>query len=153
MARQRKFVGENNEGRAILVLPWVTKTHRATATVLVLMLAAGCTNHQSEAVQYTTAHARSIVNSTRPLWIKYTALHAEVPESEYTPDIRALKPTLVVAGNEGVWMYIYSVYWNVTGIFVRYDPRFPTPSTVAPDTVQTTYERLGPDVYWFSRPR
>jgi hypothetical protein len=153
MARQRKFAGENNERRAILMLRCVITMHRATATVLVMMLAAGCTNHRSAAMQYATAHASSILNSTRPLWIKYTALHAEVPESEYTPDIRALKPTRVVAGNQGVWMYIYSVYWNVTGIFVRYDPAFPTPSTKPPDSVQMTYVRLGRDVYWFSMPR
>jgi len=135
------------------MLQWVTTMRRAAAMVLVLVLAAGCTNHQSEAVQYATAHARSIVSSTRPLWIKYTALHEEVPESEYTPDIRALKPTRVVAGTQGVWVYIYSVYWNVTGIFVRYEPAFPTPSTAPPDTDQMTYQRLGRDVYWFSRPR
>jgi hypothetical protein len=104
-------------------------------------------------MQYATAHASSIVNSTRPLWIKYTTLHADVPESEYTPDIRALNPNLVVAGQQGVWMYIYSVYWNVTGIFVRYDPAFPTPSSAPPDSVQMTYVRLGRDVYWFSMPR
>ena len=130
-----------------------TQHMRTTAAVLVLILTAGCTNHRSDAVHYASAHAGTIVSSTRPLWIKYAALHAEVPESEYTPDIRALKPARVLAGKEGVWVYIYSVYWNVTGIFVRYDPAFPTPSTAPPDTVQTTYERVGPDVYWFSTPR
>ena len=125
----------------------------AAAIVLVLMLAADCTNEQSAAMQYATAHAPSLVDSTRPLWIKYTALRAEVPESEYTPDIRALKPNRVVTGREGGWMYLYSVYWNVTGIFVRYDPAFPTPSTAPPDSVQMTYVRLGRDVYWFSIPR
>ena len=39
------------------------------------------------------------------------------------------------------------------GIFVRYDPAFPAPSTAPPDSVQMTYVRLGPDVYWFSMPR
>src|SRR5216683_2262083 len=60
----------------------------ARRAAIVLMLAAACTNHQSAAMQYATAHAGGIVNSTRPLWIKYTALHADVLESEYTPDIR-----------------------------------------------------------------
>ena len=120
---------------------------------LLLILAAGCTNHKSEAVQYATGHAGSLVHSTRPLWVKYTALPSDIPESEYTPDIRALKPSKVVAGRQGMWIYIYSVYWNLTGIFVRYDPAFPTPGAKPPDSEQTTYERLGPDVYWFSTPR
>lgn len=125
----------------------------ARRAAMVLMLAAACTNHKSAAMQYATAHAGGIVNSTRPLWVKYTALHADVLESEYTPDIRELNPKRVVVGHGGVWMYIYSVYWNVTGIFVRYDPAFPTPSTAPSDSDQMTYVRLGRDVYWFSKPR
>jgi hypothetical protein len=112
-----------------------------------------CTNHRSEAVQYVTTHGRDIVTSTRPLWIKYKAHAIEIPPSEYPPHVRALKPVQVFVNEKGVTMYIYSVYWNVTGIYIRYDPAFDPPSTLPPDSVETRYERLAPDLYWFSRPR
>jgi len=135
------------------MLPSVSESARASAIALALMLSADCTDYRSAATKYATAHATSLAQSTRPLWIKYTALLADVPKSEYTADIRALNPNRVVAGRQGMWMYINSTYLSVTGIFVRYDPSFPTPGTAPTDSVEMTYRKLGPDVYWFSMPR
>lgn len=138
---------------AIHMLQRVRTSSRATAIVIAMMFVADCANRQAEVIKYATAHAGRIVATTRPLWIKYNNIAVEIPESEYTPDIRALRPSRVVAGRGGVFLYVYSVYSKVTGIFVRYDPAFPTPATTPPDSVEMTYLRLGPDVYWFSMPR
>src|SRR5260370_23006724 len=57
----------------------------ARRPAMVLMLAPACTTHKSAAMQYATAHARGMSNSTRPLWLTHTALHPAVPVLDYTP--------------------------------------------------------------------
>ncbi len=130
----------------------MTRLPSAYCILLFLMLAAHCSN-RDEVMQYATAHAASLVESTRPLWAKYSASPADIPESEYPPDVRALNPDLVTAGKAGVALYIKTSAVHVTGIFIRYDPSFPTPSAAPPDSDEMTYRRLGDDVFWFSRPR
>lgn len=85
--------------------------------------------------------------------MKYKARGAEIPPPEWPPDIRALQPAQVFVTPKGVMMYIYSVPWNLTGIYIRHDPSFEPPATVPHDSDETRYERIAPDVYWFSRPR
>jgi hypothetical protein len=65
-----------------------------------------------------------------------------------------LDPRLVVALKTGLMLYIYSDYAHVTGVFIRHDPTLVPPGIVPPpDSDDWRYERLAPDVYWFSRPR
>lgn len=128
-------------------------TRRCVAVALLFLLP-GCSDNRSEPVRYAAAHARSIATSARPLWIRYARQERwEIPQSEYTADMRALKPDQVFRTPEGVWMFIYTVPHYRTGIFVRFDPAFPTPETLPPDSVETKFQRLGHEVFWFATPR
>lgn len=121
--------------------------------ILVVLLTARCADRDPEAIQYASDHAASIVATTRPLWVKYLARPVEIPESEYTEHLRALKPDLINVGRAGVWLYIRTNYPHVTGVFIRYDPSFPTPTSAPPDSDDMTFRRLGDDVFWLSKPR
>lgn len=142
-------------GAAGCILIPMTRLLSAHCLIFAVLLAARCSNRDPERVQqYAAGRSASLVESARPLWAKYSAVSAGIPESEYTPDIRALDPDLVVAGNAGLALYIRTSALHVTGIFIRYDPSFPiTPSIAPPDSDQMTYRRLADDVFWFSRPK
>ena len=133
---------------------WASRTiRRRWGCLVAVIVASACANHKAAAIQYAAAHASSLVTTTRPLWTTSRATGKEITESKYTADIRALHPNGVVAGPQGMWIYVYSSYANVTGIFVRYDPAFPTPPPAQHDPVDMGFVRLATDVYWFSVPR
>jgi hypothetical protein len=129
--------------------------YRRLAAICLLVLLNGCNGKRDEAVRYATEHAASLAASARPLWVKYTARggRAEIPEAQYTPEMRGRGSNRVVASPEGVWISVYTVQWNVTGVFVRYDPAFPTPEKTPPDSEETLFQPLGHDVYWYTTPR
>jgi hypothetical protein len=129
----------------------ITRLSLQSCAVLFGILVASCRD-ADRVQQYAMTHAATLVTDTRPVWTKYRPA-ADVPESEYTADMRALKPDRVTASDAGVWLYINTRYPYVTGIFIRYDPSFPTPSDAPPDSVNMTFRRLGNDVFWFSMPR
>lgn len=129
-------------------------TRRSVLTFALLILVPACNDNRAEPVRYAAQHARSIVSSTRPLWIRYAQQERwEIPPSEYTADMRALRPDQVFRTPEGVWMRIDTVPHYRTGVFVRFDPAFPTPGTLPPDSVETKFQRLGQEVFWFATPR
>jgi hypothetical protein len=129
----------------------ITRLCLQSCALLFGILAASCRD-ADRVQQYAKTHAATLVTDTRPVWTRYR-LAADIPESEYTRDMRALKPDRVTASDAGVWLYINTTYPYVTGIFIRYDPSFPTPSDAPPDSDNMTYRRLGNDVFWFSKPR
>jgi len=124
--------------------------------LLILALALGCTDRRSTAIAYATKHSEELVTSTRAVWAKYNALpDRDMPPSEYPATVRALHPRQVLASEHGLTIFIHTAYAHVTGVFIRHDPMFEPPGQAPPppDSDDWHYERLAPDVYWFSRPR
>jgi hypothetical protein len=132
-------------GKSIVTGP----TTRSIAALLFLM-AIGCSERAAPVKAQATAHAAELLSSSKGVW--QTHRRGEVPESAWPASVRALAPSRVVAADEGIYVYVYSRYEDVTGIFLRCDPSF-APPPVKPDSDDMGYERLANDVYFFSRPR
>jgi hypothetical protein len=128
------------------------KASSAVASI-VLTLGLGCWRGGSEPRAYAAGHAADIVASTRPLWTAHRKSGQEVPPSEWPAHVRALEPSRVVVSSNGLYLYVRTSYTAVTGVFVRHEPTFEPPGKAAPDSDDHSYERLAPDVYWFSMPR
>lgn len=121
------------------------------AIAVLLLVACGCGRDKARATAYATAHARDIVAASRPLWVKYAG--NEVPPSTYPAVLRPLAPTKVVAAKNGVTIFVYTAYQNVTAVFVRFDRGYTPPRAPRADAVDADYEPLAPDVYWLTIPR
>jgi hypothetical protein len=130
----------------------MTRQWYRAAVLLLVMSSSGCRDDEPVR-QYAQTHAATLAVDARPLWVKYQKLAADVPATEYTQDMRALKPDRVSTSDAGMWLYINTRYPYVTGVFIRYDPAFPTPASAPPDSVVMTYEHLAGEVFWFSMPR
>ncbi len=112
------------------------------------VLVVGCGARRAEAVAYAKTHSVNLVEAARGLGSAPRLLS----ETEYPVEIRPLNPSKVAIGEHGVYVYINSSPFHVTGIFIKHDPKFLPPAPV-PDSEEWGYEPVSTNVFWFSRPR
>lgn len=123
------------------------------ASLAAAMACSNCGQDGSRVRAYATAHAAALVTATRPLWTAGKVSGVEIPLTDCPESVKAVEPSRVVAVPDGVFIYVYTGFADLTAIFVRHNPEFSPPGPPAPDPDGPTFEPLGQDVYWYSIPR